>query len=146
MLASPTAPGLGRNARLFALLVLINGFVGTMAGVERTLVPILGEREFGLASKAAVLGFIATFGIVKAVANLAAGAWSDHIGRRKLLIAGWVVGLPAPLLLMLAPAPHWELVLLANALLGVNQGLCWSTAVIMKVDLAGEQRRGLALG
>lgn len=142
----PAAPGLRRNARLFALLVLVNAFVGAMVGMERTLVPLLGEREFGVASRAALLSFIATFGLVKAFANLAAGAWSETLGRRRLLVAGWLVGLPVPVVLMLAPAPQWGLVVGANVLLGVNQGLCWSMAVVMKVDIAGEARRGLALG
>lgn len=142
----PTEAGLGRNARLFALLVLINGFVGAMVGMERTLVPLLGEQVFGLGSKVAVLSFIATFGLVKAFTNLFAGAMAERRGRRALLLWGWAAGLPVPFLLMLAPAPHWWLIVAANVLLGVNQGLCWSMAVVMKVDIAGEKRRGLALG
>lgn len=142
----PTEGGLRRNARLFALLVLVNAFVGIMVGVERTLVPLVGEQEFGVASKAAVLSFIATFGLVKAFANLFAGSWAEHLGRRRILIAGWLIGLPVPLLLMFAPPPHWWIIVAANVLLGVNQGLCWSITVIMKVDIAGERRRGLAMG
>ncbi|HEV8361574.1 MAG TPA: MFS transporter [Candidatus Thermoplasmatota archaeon] len=144
LLARPTAPGLRRNARLFALLLLVNGFVGAVVGTERTLVPLLGEQAFGLASATAVLSFVATFGLVKAFANLAAGAWAETAGRRRVLLAGWVAGVPVPLLLMWAP--DWGWVLAANALLGVNQGLCWSMTVLMKVDIAGEERRGLAMG
>lgn len=142
----PMEADLGRNLPLFGLLVLVNGFVGTMVGMERTLVPLLGEQVFGLGSKAAVLSFIATFGLVKAFSNLFAGALAERRGRRALLLWGWLAGLPVPFLLMFAPPPHWWLVLLANVLLGVNQGLCWSMAVVMKVDIAGEKRRGLALG
>lgn len=142
----PTEADLARNLPLFALLVLVNGFVGTMVGMERTLVPLLGEQVFGLGSRAAVLSFIATFGLVKALSNLFAGALAEQRGRRPLLLAGWVAGLPVPFLLMFAPPPHWWLVVLANVLLGINQGLCWSMAVVMKVDIAGERRRGLALG
>jgi len=146
LLPAPVKAGLRENALLFALLVLVNAFVGTMVGIERTLVPLLGEEVFGLASKSAVLSFIATFGLVKAFSNLAAGAWSERVGRRRVLLVGWAIGLPVPLLLMFAPAPHWWIVILANVLLGVNQGLCWSMAVVMKVDVAGEKRRGLAMG
>ncbi len=139
-------PGLHRNIRLFAILVLINGFVGLMVGIERTLVPLLGSEVFALASKVAIVSFIATFGITKAFANLLAGTWSQVWGRRPVLLLGWVVGIPVPILLMLAPPPHWWIVLVANVLLGVNQGFCWSTMVVMKVDIVGETRRGLAMG
>ena len=135
-----------REPRLFWLLVITNGFVGTMIGTERTLVPLIGEQEFGVGSKFAILSFIATFGIVKAFSNLAAGAWSDRIWRKRVLLAGWAVGLPVPLILMFAPAPHWWLIIAANILLGVNQGLCWSMTVVMKVDLASARRRGFAVG
>ncbi|HLF06569.1 MAG TPA: MFS transporter [Thermoplasmata archaeon] len=135
-----------REPRLFWLLVLTNGFVGSMVGVERTLVPVLGEQVFAISSKLAIISFIATFGIAKALANLFAGSWSERVGRKRVLVFGWLVGIPVPLILMFAPPPHWWLVILANVLLGVNQGLCWSMTVIMKVDLAGDRRRGFAIG
>ena len=136
--------GLRENAGQFALLVLVNAFVGAMVGMERTVVPLLAEREFGLASKSAALAFIASFGVVKAITNLFAGRFSDRFGRRRVLIAGWCFGVPVPLLLMWAPT--WTWVVVANLLLGVNQGLAWSTTVIMKIDLVGARRRGLAMG
>src|ERR687885_1347630 len=136
--------GLRANWRQFWLLVLINAFVGGLVGLERAVLPLLGEHEFGQASRTVILSFIVTFGIVKALANLFAGRMSDRIGRKGILVAGWLVGLPAPILVMLAPT--WEWVVLANVLLGVNQGLCWSTTVIMKIDLVGPSRRGLAMG
>jgi len=136
--------GLRANAGQFALLVLINAFVGAMIGQERVLLPLLAEREFGLASSTAVLSFIASFGLVKALSNLVAGHWSERYGRRRLLLAGWLAGLPVPLLLIFAPS--WGWVLVANVLLGLNQGLCWSTTVIMKIDLVGPERRGFAMG
>jgi MFS family permease len=140
------APALGLRANLgqFLLLVLVNAFVGAMVGLERDVVPLLGARTFGLASASAGLSFIVSFGIVKALANLSAGRLADRIGRKGVLVAGWVVGLPVPLLLIAAPS--WGWVVAANVLLGVNQGLCWSTTVIMKIDLAGPARRGLAMG
>jgi MFS family permease len=143
---APATRGLRANLRLFALLVFLNAFVGATVGSERTLVPLLGERVFLLASSVAVLSFVATFGLAKAFANLLAGSWAESAGRRRVLLVGWFVGLPVPLLLMFAPPPHWWLVLAANILLGVNQGLCWSMTVVMKVDLAGDDRRGLAVG
>ena len=136
--------GLRANWQQFALLVLINAFVGGMVGLERSIVPLLGQRVFGLASSTAVLSFIVSFGIVKALANLFAGRLSDRIGRKGVLVAGWLVGLPVPLLIIFAPA--WGWIVFANVLLGVNQGLCWSTTVIMKIDLVGPARRGLAMG
>ncbi|HWQ13174.1 MAG TPA: MFS transporter [Roseiflexaceae bacterium] len=143
---SPAIPRLGLRANWaqFALLVLVNAFVGGMVGIERAVLPLLAEREFALASKTAILSFIASFGVVKALANLFAGRLSDRIGRKGVLVAGWLMGLPVPLIIMLAPA--WEWVVFANVLLGVNQGLCWSTTVIMKIDLVGPVRRGLAMG
>jgi MFS family permease len=140
------APQLGLRANWlqFTLLVLVNAFVGGMVGLERAVVPLLAEREFHLASKAVILSFIISFGIVKALANLFAGRMSDRLGRKGILIAGWLVGLPAPFLVMLAPT--WEWVVFANVLLGINQGLCWSTTIIMKIDLVGSARRGLAMG
>ncbi len=136
--------GLGANWRQFTLLVLINAFVGAMVGLERTVVPLLAEREFGLTSKSVVLSFLISFGIVKALANLFAGRFSDRLGRKHMLVAGWLVGLPVPLLIIFAPS--WGWVVFANVLLGINQGLCWSTTVIMKIDLVGPARRGMAMG
>jgi MFS family permease len=136
--------GLRENWAQFSLLVLVNAFVGGMVGIERAVLPLLAESEFGLASKTAILSFIASFGIVKALANLFAGRLSDRIGRKGVLVAGWLVGLPVPLIIMLAPS--WGWVVFANVLLGANQGLCWSTTVIMKIDLVGPARRGLAMG
>src|SRR5215468_4038576 len=115
-----------------------------MVGLERSVLPLLGEQTFALASTAATLSFIASFGIVKALANLFAGRLSDQIGRKGVLIAGWLVALPVPFLII--AAPNWWWVVFANVLLGVNQGLCWSTTVIMKIDLVGPERRGLAMG
>jgi len=138
--------GLRPNLRQFALLVLVNAFVGAVVGCERAIVPLLGERVFAVASSAAVLSFVATFGAAKAVTNLFAGPWSDRVGRRRVLIAGWLVGLPVPFLVILAPPPHWWIVVAANVLLGVNQGLCWSMTVVSKIDLVGPARRGFALG
>lgn len=140
------APLLGLRANLsqFLLLVLVNAFVGAMVGLERDIVPLLGVRQFGLASATAGLSFILSFGIVKALANLSAGRLSDRLGRKGVLIAGWLAGLPVPLLLIFAPS--WSWIIVANVLLGINQGLCWSTTVIMKIDLVGPARRGLAMG
>ena len=136
--------GLRANWQQFTLLVIVNAFVGAMVGIERGILPLLGQRVFGLASTTAVLSFIVSFGIVKALANLFAGRLSDRIGRKGVLIAGWLVGLPVPFLIIFAPA--WSWVVFANVLLGINQGFCWSTTVIMKIDLVGPTRRGLAMG
>jgi MFS family permease len=136
--------GLRQNLGQFSLLVLVNAFVGGMVGLERAILPLIAEREFGLVSKSVILSFIVGFGFVKAFTNLAAGRFSDRIGRKGLLVAGWIVGLPVPLILMWAPS--WGWITVANLLLGINQGLCWSTTVIMKIDLVGPQRRGLAMG
>jgi MFS family permease len=136
--------GLRANWQQFTLLVIINAFVGGMVGLERSIVPLLGQRAFGLASTTAVLSFIISFGVVKALANLFAGRLSDRIGRKGVLVVGWLVGLPVPLLIIFAPS--WTWVVFANVLLGINQGLCWSTTVIMKIDLVGPARRGLAMG
>ncbi len=136
--------GLRANWQQFTLLVIVNAFVGGMVGLERSIVPLLGQRVFGLASTTAVLSFIVSFGIVKAAANLFAGRLSDRIGRKGVLVAGWLVGLPVPFLIIFAPS--WGWVVFANVLLGINQGLCWSTTVIMKIDLVGPARRGLAMG
>jgi MFS family permease len=136
--------GLRANWQQFTLLVVINAFVGGMVGLERTVLPLLAEHDFQLTSRTAVLSFIVTFGVTKALANLFAGRMSDRIGRKKILVAGWIVALPVPLLIMLAPS--WGWIVAANILLGINQGLCWSTTVIMKIDLVGPTRRGLAMG
>lgn len=136
--------GLRENWRQFTLLIVVNAFVGAMVGLERTVVPLIAEEEFGLVSRAAALSFIVTFGLVKALSNMFAGALGDRWGRKRILIAGWLVGLPVPLLIIFAPS--WGWIVFANVLLGVNQGLCWSTTVIMKIDLVGPKQRGLAMG
>lgn len=136
--------GLRANWQQFTLLVIVNAFVGGMVGLERSVLPLLAETDFGLASKTVILSFIVSFGVVKAVANLLAGRLSDRVGRKQVLVAGWLIGLPVPFLLMWAPA--WSWIVFANVLLGINQGLCWSTTVIMKIDLVGPRRRGLAMG
>ncbi len=146
-IASPAASrrlGLRANLAQFSLLVGVNALVGGMIGQERTVLPLLAEREFGLTAFTATLTFIAAFGIVKAATNFFAGTLSDRYGRKPVLVAGWLVGLPVPLLLIWAPT--WSWVIVANVLLGVNQGLTWSTTVIMKIDLVGPQRRGFAMG
>jgi MFS family permease len=136
--------GLRANWQQFSLLVVINAFVGAMVGLERTVVPLIAKADFGLVSQSATLSFLVSFGVVKALANLFAGRLSDRLGRKRILVAGWLAGLPVPLLIIFAPS--WGWVVFANVLLGVNQGLCWSTTVIMKIDLAGPRRRGLAMG
>ncbi len=136
--------GLRANLAQFTLLVVVNALVGGMLGQERTVLPLLARDEFGLTGVTVALTFIVAFGLVKAVTNFAAGALSDRIGRKPVLVAGWLVGLPVPLLLIWAPV--WGWVVFANVLLGVNQGLTWSTTVIMKIDLAGPRQRGLAMG
>lgn len=136
--------GLHENLRQFSLLVLINVFVGMMVGLERTVVPLIGEKEFGLVSKTAIVSFIVSFGATKAICNLFAARASETIGRKKVLVLGWVIGLPVPFMIIFAN--HWFWFDIANILLGINQALCWSMTVIMKVDLVGPKRRGLALG
>src|SRR5215467_15315654 len=136
--------GLAANWRQFTLLVIVNAFVGAMLGLERTIVPLIAAKEFGLTSVSVTLSFIISFGIVKALANLFAGRSADRIGRKPLLVAGWLIGLPVPLLVI--AAPRWEWIVFANVLLGINQGLCWSAAVIMKIDLVGPAQRGRATG
>jgi MFS family permease len=136
--------GLRENAAQFSLLVAVNAFVGAMVGLERSTLPLVGRDDFALGSSAAVLSFIVAFGVAKALTNLAAGAAAARAGRRRLLIAGWAIALPVPLLI--AVAPSWGWIVAANALLGINQGLAWSMTVVMKIDLVGPQRRGLALG
>jgi MFS family permease len=136
--------GLRANARQFALLVGLNALVGGMVGLERSVLPLVGERDFGLHSSAAILAFVVAFGAAKALTNLAAGDLAERIGRKRLLVTGWLLALPVPVLIGLAPS--WWFVVAANLLLGVNQGLAWSMTVVMKIDLAGPARRGLALG
>ncbi|MEX2220760.1 MAG: MFS transporter [Candidatus Rokuibacteriota bacterium] len=136
--------GLRENLPQFSLLVLLNAFVGAMVGLERTVLPLLGEQEFGLSSKTAITSFIVSFGVTKAVINLVAARLSDRIGRKPILVAGWVLALPVPFLIIYAPAWWW--IDLANVLLGANQAMAWSMTVIMKIDLVGPKRRGLALG
>jgi MFS family permease len=136
--------GLGPNLAQFSLLVVVNAFVGAMVGLERSILPAIAEQEFHLAARTAVLSFIVVFGVVKALTNYFAGRLADSIGRKAVLVGGWFIALPIPFILMWAPSWNW--VLAANALLGVSQGLTWSTTVIMKIDLAGPERRGLAMG
>ncbi len=138
------ALGLRANWQQFALLILINGFVGGMVGIERTVVPLIGAETFKLNSTALITSFIVSFGLVKAVANLVSGQLADSWGRKKVLILGWAFGLPVPFLIIWAPS--WGWIIAANALLGINQGLAWSMTVIMKVDLVGPKSRGLAVG
>ena len=139
-------PRLGIRANLaqFVLLVGVNGLVGALVGQERSLVPLLGERTFALRSSTALMLFIVSFGLAKAAANLGAGYLADRIGRRNVLLIGWIVAIPVPITLMLAPT--WGWVIAANVLLGLNQGLAWSSTVVMKIDLAGPRQRGLAMG
>jgi MFS family permease len=136
--------GLRANAAQFWLLVGLNGLVGAMVGLERSVLPLVGERDFGLTSKTAILAFIVAFGSTKALANLAGGGLAAHVGRKRLLVTGWLLALPVPLLVGLAPS--WGWIVAANLLLGANQGLAWSMTVVMKIDLVGPARRGLALG
>jgi MFS family permease len=144
----PRAPairlGLRENVAQFTLLVVVNAFVGAMVGIERSILPLLAEREFQLAARTAILSFIVVFGVTKAITNYLAGRFSDRVGRRQILVAGWLVAVPVPFLLMWAPT--WSWVLVANGFLGISQGLTWSTTVIMKIDLVGPARRGLAMG
>ncbi len=147
-MASRPAPaltlGLRANAGQFALLVGVSALVGGMVGQERAIVPLLAVQVFGLPTATAALAFLVAFGLTKAVTNLVAGALADRVGRKPVLVAGWLVGVPVPFVLILAPA--WSWIVAANFLLGVNQGLTWSTTVLMKIDLVGPRRRGLALG
>ena len=141
-----TAPTLGlrANAAQFTLLVAVNALVGGMLGQERTVLPLLATEQFGLTSYSAALTYILAFGIAKAATNYVAGTWSERIGRKPVLVIGWLIAVPVPLLLIWAP--WWWVVVVANVLLGISQGLTWSTTVIMKIDLVGPRRRGLAMG
>ena len=136
--------GLRQNAAQFTLLVVVNALVGGMLGQERTVLPLLGKEEFGLTAYTAGLTFILAFGVAKAATNYFAGTWSDRFGRKPVLVAGWLVAVPVPFMLIWAPS--WTWVIVANVLLGISQGLTWSTTVVMKIDLVGPARRGLAMG
>src|SRR2546422_7808270 len=143
-MTAPVRLGLRANAAQFSLLVALNALVGAMVGLERSVLPLVGKRDFRLPSHAAILAFVVAFGAAKALTNLGAGALADRAGRKRLLVLGWLLALPvAPLV---ALAPSWWLIVAANILLGANQGLAWSMTVVMKIDLAGPARRGLALG
>jgi MFS family permease len=141
---TPVRLGLRANARQFALLVGLNALVGGMVGLERSVLPLVGKQEFGLRSSSAILAFVVAFGAAKALTNLAAGDLAERVGRKRLLVVGWLVALPVPALIGLAPS--WWFIVAANLLLGINQGFAWSMTVVMKIDLAGPRRRGLALG
>ena len=141
---SPIVLGIRANLAQFVLLVGVNGLVGALVGQERSLVPLLGERVFAVGSSTALMLFIVSFGLAKAGANLVAGYLADRIGRRKVLLLGWLFGIPVPIALMLAPSWNW--VIAANVFLGINQGLAWSSTIVMKIDLAGPRQRGLAMG
>jgi len=136
--------GLKENWKQFTLLVIVNAFVGGMVGLERSILPEIAEKEFGLIVKTAILSFIIVFGITKAITNYFTGALANKYGRKKLLILGWIIGIPIPFILMYAP--NWNWIIIANILLGVNQGLAWSSTVVMKIDLVGDKQRGFAMG
>ncbi|OJJ23130.1 MFS transporter [marine bacterium AO1-C] len=136
--------GLRENWKQFTLLVVVNAFVGGMVGLERSILPKIAAQEFDLAVKTSILSFIVVFGITKAVTNYFAGALANKYGRKKLLLLGWLIALPIPWILM--SAQSWNWIIVANVLLGVNQGLAWSSTVVMKIDLVGEKDRGLAMG
>lgn len=136
--------GLKENWKQFTLLVLVNAFVGGMVGLERSILPEIAEKEFGIAATSAILSFIVVFGIVKAISNYYAGALANRLGRKNLLVLGWVFAIPIPFILMYAE--NWNWIVAANVLLGINQGLAWSSTVVMKIDLVGERQRGFAMG
>jgi MFS family permease len=136
--------GLRENVAQFTLLVIVNAFVGAMVGMERSILPAIAEQDFHLVARTAVLSFIVVFGVTKALTNYGAGRLADRVGRKQVLVAGWVIATPVPFILMWAPSWNW--ILVANALLGISQGFTWSTTVIMKIDLVGSKRRGLAMG
>jgi MFS family permease len=141
---SQTRLGLKENWQQFTLLVIINAFVGGMVGLERSILPRIAAVEFHIAAKTAILSFIVVFGIVKAITNYYTGALANKFGRRNLLVTGWIIGIPIPFILMFAPS--WSWIIAANVLLGINQGLTWSSTVVMKIDLVGEKQRGFAMG
>src|SRR5438132_405360 len=143
-MSAPVRLGLRANAGQFALLVALNALVGGMVGLERSVLPLVGKQDFGLRSSSTILAFVVAFGAAKALTNLAAGELAERFGRKRLLVIGWLFALPVPLLIGLAPT--WWFIVAANLLLGINQGLAWSMTVVMKIDLAGPRRRGLALG
>ncbi|TML70158.1 MAG: MFS transporter [Actinobacteria bacterium] len=143
-MTAPVRLGLRANAGQFSLLVGLNALVGAMVGLERSVLPLVGKQDFGLRSTSTILAFVVAFGAAKALTNLAAGELAERLGRKRLLVIGWLVALPVPLLIGLAPS--WWFIVAANLLLGVNQGFAWSMTVMMKIDLAGPRRRGLALG
>jgi MFS family permease len=136
--------GLKENWRQFTLLVIVNAFVGGMVGLERSILPQIAEQEFNIAGRTAILSFIVVFGITKALVNYFTGALANKLGRKNLLIIGWLIGIPVPFILMFAPGWNW--IVAANVLLGINQGLTWSSTVVMKIDLVGDKQRGLAMG
>jgi MFS family permease len=136
--------GLRENVSQFSLLVIVNAFVGAMVGMERSILPAIAQQDFHLVARTAVLSFIVVFGVTKALTNYAAGRLADRIGRKHVLVAGWVIATPVPFILMWAPS--WSWILVANALLGASQGFTWSTTVIMKIDLVGREQRGFAMG
>lgn len=136
--------GLKENWQQFTLLVIVNGFVGGMVGLERSILPEIAEKEFGIAGKTALLSFIIVFGITKAITNYYTGVLANRWGRKRLLVLGWLIGLPVPFILMFAS--HWNWIIAANVLLGINQGLAWSSTVVMKIDLVGDKQRGFAMG
>jgi MFS family permease len=140
----PVQLGLKENWKQFTLLVIINGFVGGMVGLERSILPRIAEAEFHMAVKTAILSFIVVFGTVKAITNYYTGALANRFGRKKLLVTGWIIGIPIPFILMFAPS--WSWIIAANVLLGINQGLTWSSTVVMKIDLVGEKQRGFSMG
>lgn len=141
---SATRQGLRQNLSQFVILIIVNGFVGAMIGLEQTVVPLIGKNVLGIDSNVIILSFIASFGLVKAFLNLYAGALAERLGRKKVLIVGWVFGVPVPFILLFAP--DWNWIIFANVLLGINQALAWSMTVNMKIDLVGKEKRGLALG
>ena len=136
--------GIKENWKQFTLLVIINAFVGGMIGLERAILPQIAEIEFHIAAKTAILSFIIVFGIVKAITNYFTGSLANTFGRKNLLTIGWLFAIPVPFILIYAP--NWNWIIIANILLGINQGLTWSSTVVMKIDLVGEQQRGFAMG
>ena len=136
--------GLKENWKQFTLLVIVNAFVGGMVGLERSILPKIAEAEFHIAAKTAILSFIIVFGVVKAITNYFTGSLANKVGRKNLLVLGWLIGIPVPFILMYAPSWNW--IIAANILLGINQGLTWSSTVVMKIDLVGEKQRGFAMG